>query len=276
MRGTPSGTDVAQLLSEAADLSRRAADLAKKGRVDDALEVERQADEIRKRARRIAAQSVPEGREPAAPPILKSDAERGPSARSSTIAALAELGVPTSPRALADYAFARFGTKIDHRALPSLRRDEVRAWASTRSNRAVYIVPALEGNRFLPVRAKLTLSEWPIERRLIGPWSERTDHLRATLQIAKQVLWLKRVEPSAGKRLEMLLAAYAASVLGAAQPRGSLDIAQVEKAANGELAEIGEADLRWRSEAAERARSFLNEEQLLWGASLPEIVQRKG
>jgi len=256
--------EVAQLLSRAADLSRQAADEAHRGRVNEALKLERDAEELRKRARKVASRV-----EAATDDVVsQTSSERGPSARASTIAALGELGVPSSPRAIAEYAWARYGTRIDHRALPSLRRDEVRSWSSTKSIRPVYIVPALEGNRFLPVRAKLTLSDWPFERRVIGPWSERTDHLRATIQIAKQVIWLRGVDPEAAKRSQSLLAMYTSS----SQNDKALDPAKVEQAAAAELDVIGEPDRRWRDQAAERARGFLNEEQLLWGAELPRIV----
>jgi hypothetical protein len=274
MRGTlrsdPDEPNIPQLLSEAADLSRRAAELAGNGQVYEALDLERQADILRNQARHAAAS--PAHRSVSRPP--ESIPERGPNLRSNVIAALGEIGVPSSPRSVADYVAARFGSSIDHRALPSLRRDERRAWLSQRSMRAVYIVPALEGNRFLPVRAKLALSDWPLERRLIGPWSERVDHLNATIQIAKQMAWLERVEPSAAGRLRVLLAAYAATIPGAAHG-DTIDPEKVEPAASAELAEIGQLDAQWRGEAAERARGFLNEEQVIWGGSLPVVINRR-
>ena len=267
------GMGVAQLLSQAAGLSQQAAKLAAGGRVTEALKLEQEADKLRKRARKIASQ-IETGRGGEAGFVKQSmpSPERGLGARVSTIAALSELGVPSSPRAIAEYVWARYGTRIDHRALPSLRRDEIRSWSSTKSIRPVYVVPALKGNRFLPVRAKLALSDWPLERRLLGPWSERADHLRATVQVAKQIVWLKGADPQAAERLESLLVMYVASSFGTSARDKSLDPAKVERAANAELNAIGESDSRWRAEAAERARGFLNEEQFLWGASLPQIV----
>ena len=270
LRNVPDEPNIPQLLSEAADLSRRAAELAGNGRVDEALDLERQADILRNQARHAAAS--PAHRSVSRPP--ESIPERGPNLRSNVIAALGEIGVPSSPRSVADYVAARFGSSIDHRALPSLRRDERRAWLSQRSMRAVYIVPALEGSRFLPVRAKLALSDWPLERRLIGPWSERADHLNATIQIAKQMAWLERVEPSAADRLHLLLVTYAATIPGGTQG-GTIVPQKVEQAAGAELAEIGQLDVQWRAEAAERARGLLNEEQVIWGGSLPVVINRR-
>jgi hypothetical protein len=268
------GTDVAQLLSQAAVLSRQAADLAERGAVNEALELEREADQLRKRARKIASKINTNQRAAPSGPVesvAQANAERGPGARANTIAALGELGVPSSPRVIAEYVWARYGTRIDHRALPSLRRDEVRSWSSMKSIRPVYVVPALEGTRFLPVRAKLALSDWALERRVIGPWSERVDHLCATIQIAKQVIWLMSIDPEAAHRLEFLLTMYATTTSTHDKP---FDPAKVEQTANAELAAIGESDRRWRIEAAEKARSYLTEDQQLWGTSLPRIVTR--
>lgn len=270
--------DIPRLLEQAFEVSNRAMNLAREGRVDEALSLEKEADSLRNRARRAAAlplanaNATPDGR--SVDNTLNLPTERGPSSRATTITALGEIGVPTSPRSIAEYAWARFGTRIDHRALPSLRRDEMKAWASPNSLRAVYVVPALEGNRFLPVRAKLALSDWPLERRLIGPWSERADHLTATIHIAKQTLWLSRVEPSAAQRLQTLLSAYAANVSGAGREMGPPDPSKVERTARAELEVIGPSDAKWRVEAAGRAREFLDEQQLIWGASLPTVVVR--
>jgi hypothetical protein len=265
------GTGIAQLLSRAAGLSRQAAELAEHGQVNEALQLEQEADQIRKQARKSAADAQKKVA-PSASQAAQASAEKGLGLRAATIAALGELGVPSSPRAIGEYVSARYGMQIDHRALPSLRRDEARSWTSTKSVRPVYVVPALEGNRFLPVRAKIALSDWPLERRLLGPWSERTDHLRATVQVAKQLLWLRKADPQAAERLQTLLAMYAASSFGAALSDKSPDPIKIERAATAELDTLGESDRRWRSEAAERARSFLTDEQLLWGASLPRIV----
>lgn len=275
MQGSPksqnAGTDLAQLLSRAAELLRQAADVAVHGKLDEALQLEQEADQIRRQARKIATESQ---KKAAASALLPNQAtsDKGLGLRAATIAALGELSVPSSPRTIAEYVSARYGTEIDHRALPSLRRDEARSWSSVKSNRPVYVVPALEGNRFLPVRAKLALSDWALERRLLGPWSERTDHLRATVQVAKQFLWLKKADRMAAERMQTLLAMYAASSFGAALHDKPADPDKVERAAIAELDTIGESDRQWRTEAAARARRFLNEEQMMWGASLPQVV----
>jgi hypothetical protein len=267
--------NVAQLLSEAIELSQRAARLASEGRFNDAFDLEKQADVLRKQARRAAKRGkISHGSPGALSEKTEAEPERAQSIRAVAISAVNEIGVPISPRAVSEYAWARFGTKIDHRALPSLRRDEWRAWSSPRTARAVYLVPALDGNRFFAVRGKVTLSDWILDRRIIGPWSERTDHLNATIQLSRQLEWLSRVEPSSADRLRSLVAIYAATVRGAVFSHEPLDPKKVEEAANAELDVIGRQDTEWRAEAAKRARGFLNEEQTLWGAPPPYVIQR--
>jgi hypothetical protein len=254
--------DVARLLADAAAVSARAADTAAAGDVEAALRLEREADALRRQARTMARrEAVPL----TAPPA-------GGTIRDVTIAALNELGVPSAPKALSDYAGIRFDTFLNYRALTSLRRDEQRAWQSPRTHRPVYVVPALEGRRFLAVRGKLALSVWPIARRLIGPWSERVDHLRATVNLAAQYDWLAEHDPPRADRLAMLLARYGATIPGASadEPRAP-EVERIRRAAEAELAQLEPEDEEWRAEAATRAGQLRDLEQL-FGARPPAAV----
>jgi len=76
--------------------------------------------------------------------------------------------------------------------------------------RPVYIVPALEGRFFQPVRGLLTLSDWPLERLLVGPSSERADHLAATAQLARQLAWLSGRDSAVAQRLAPVVAGWPA------------------------------------------------------------------
>lgn len=254
---------VAALLAEAAALSARAADVAGAGDVDTALRLEREADALRRQARLKARRETP-------PPASTSGTG---TIRDMTIAALNELDVPSAPKALSDYARIRFDTFLNYRALTSLRRDEQRAWSSPRSHRAVYVVPALEGRRFLAVRGKLALSSWPLARRLIGPWSERVDHLRATLNLAAQYDWLAEHDPERAARLLAMLGHYAATIPGARLADDTApDVAQIRRAAEAELAQLEPQDEEWRAEAAARAERLHDVEQL-FGAPAPAALR---
>ena len=228
--------ELTALLTEAAGLAAEAAEAGARGDVAAVLRLDEQAERLRRRARARARSMNPT-------PLLQQRAEgeaadvsgsRGPasSARELTISALSELAVASSPRAVADYVMARFGTEIDPRGLAALRRDEQRSWASPRTQRPVYIVPALEGQRFLPLRGKIGLSAWPLEDRLVGPWSERVDHLRATISVARVARWISEARPERSEPIMALLARYAATVAAGT----GVDPTSVEEAATAELA----------------------------------------
>jgi hypothetical protein len=185
-------------------------------------------------------------------------------ARQAVTAALGEIGVAASVRLVADYATARLGERIPSRAFSTLRRDERRAWESASSRRPAYIVPALEGRFFQAVRGMLTRSDWPLERRLIGPWSERADHLLATAHLARQLAWLSDRDPDIAQRLAPVVAGLARSIPGALDGE-QLDTEKVVVASTAEYDVISTRDAPWRIEAAERASGQLSEEQRLWG-----------
>ena len=257
---------------ESINLARRVADAIAAG---DRAEAVRLTRELEGRLAYTTAQP-PEGRVPAfpAPPAVVPVRKRPATSRSSrqvVTGALAEIGVPCRVKVLADYAAARFGERVEPRALAALRRDERRAWAKS-SARPVYIVPALEGRFFQPVRGLLTLSDWPLERRLIGPWSERADHLAATTQLARQLAWLSGRDSAVAERLAPVVASMARSIPGALEAR-EVDTARVESAAEAERAPLAERDEPWRKEAAARARAQLTEEQQLWGASIGVVAE---
>jgi hypothetical protein len=196
------------------------------------------------------------------------------SVRQAVISALAEIGVPCRAKLVAEYVEARFGQTVEPRAFAGLRRDERRTWSST-SARPAYIVPALEGRFYQPIRGLLALSDWLLERRLVGPWSERADHLAATTQLARQLAWLNGRDAEAAKRLAPVVASMARSIPGAVDGR-EVDTARVEAAAEAEREVLAERDRAWRSDAASRARVQLSEEQQLWGATVGVVVQGDG
>lgn len=265
---------IADFLTKAAQVSTEAADLARRGKVEKALELERRAEELRALARsdRTAKPKKPRTAKPTQNGEQESKTEGGESTRSLTIASLVEIGVPVSPRAVAEYALVRFGKLIAHRALASMRRDEQRAWTSPKSARAVYVVPALEGTRFFPFRGKVALSNWAIGRRLIGPWSDRVDHLIATKNLARQLVWLKGADPVVGEAVSRLVGAYASTVPGALTAAGEVYPELVQRAVDTELDAIRPHDEKWRAEAGEHAIEVLNENEQLWGTRAPGLV----
>jgi hypothetical protein len=118
----------------------------------------------------------------------------------------------------------------------------------------------------MAVRGKVALSDWPLERRLIGPFSERVDHLYVTIQLARQLRWLSTVEPDAAETLQALVSTYASTLPGSQDRAGVVDPTKIEEAAQAELSVFGKQDAEWRQQAAIRARQILDENQQLWGA----------
>ena len=211
--------------------------------------------------------------QPAVVPVAQAPAPAR-SARQVITGALAEIGVACRARIVADYAGARFGQRVEPRMLAALRRDERRAWDKSTA-RPTYVVPALEGRFFQPVRGLLTLSDWPLERRLLGPWSERADHLAATAQLARQLAWLSERDAAVAERLAPVVAEMAASIPGALDGAG-VDTARVASAAEAELGPLRERDEPWRQEAAARARGQLPADQQLWGTSIGVVAEGEG
>ena len=110
-----------------------------------------------------------------------------------------------------------------------------------------------------------------MERRLLGPWSERADHLAATAQLARQLAWLSERDTAVAQRLARVVAEMAASIPGALDGPG-LDTARVESAAQAELGPLAERDEPWRQDAAARARAQLPREQQVWGTTIAVVA----
>ena len=252
-------------------LARRVADAIAAGDRDEALRLTRELESALTGATVLAADEAPSfSAEPAVVAMTHTPVPAR-SSRQVIAGALAEIGVACRARVVTDYAEARFGQRVEPRTLAALRRDERRAWEKS-SARPTYIVPALEGRYFQPVRGLLTLSDWPLERRLLGPWSERADHLAATAQLARQLAWLSERDTAVAERLAPVVAEMAASIPGALDGPG-LDTARVEAAAEAERKPLGERDEPWRRDAAARARAQLPREQQLWGSAIGVVAE---
>jgi hypothetical protein len=189
-----------------------------------------------------------------------------PSAREQTrtliVGALEELGAPTRMKLLTEYIAVRFEATVDSRAISDMRRGEERRWDRHQGAGSPHVAPALEAVWFQPITKTLTLVEWPLARRIIGPWSERTDHLEVTRRLAELV---------AGQRnraLEALVTKLARTIPEALD--GPFDPVRVAKAAEAELCSIGGRDRSWRAQAAQKAAGTLTPTEQRWGATITE------
>jgi hypothetical protein len=253
MDETTARTRAAELFSESSALTQQASEALMAGDLATAEALEVRANELRRQARLAIARIVRRSRSVGGGRLT---------AREQAISALAEMGVPSPPREIAEFHEARFSSGLDARALASVRRDEAAAWERDPSSRAAFLVPALDVRFFRPVRGPLTLSSWELPQRLLGASSPRVDHLRLTVRLAELA---DRMDGEPGQALTAMAARYAQTIPGAVE--AGLDAApqRIADAARRELAILAPQDDDERAKAASRAREQLQEAELMWG-----------
>ncbi|MDF2711846.1 MAG: hypothetical protein K0R62_7498 [Nonomuraea muscovyensis] len=190
--------------------------------------------------------------------------------------ALTLLAAPAQPRLVAAVSEALLGGTLRGSRLTSLRRDEERSFASSPYGRPYYLCAALT-DRLSPARGLLTVSTWPLERRVVGPLSPRVDFLTCAMAVARQL----GADPLAAldPRALRLLARMARNIPGAAADADTADLgppdpARVAEAAARELAVHAGRDTRDRAELAGRATSQLDDRSRLFGATTLITVAR--
>ncbi|MDG6108840.1 hypothetical protein Daura_06005 [Dactylosporangium aurantiacum] len=195
-----------------------------------------------------------------------------PSARTQAIEALTELGVPASPALIAAYHRAVFDSRLESKALASLRRDDERALKSG-GGHDVFVVPALT-TRLVPARGLLALSTWPAWLRIVGPYSERVNNLNAVQVMLRRITELDEAStagpsgPAATRRtnLEALVRRFGSSIDGVTF--NSVDVPTAERAVRQQLELVEPQDRITRDEAAARLTNEPDEHRRLLGAPL--------
>jgi hypothetical protein len=195
---------------------------------------------------------------------------------------LSLLEIAAAPKLITAVHGAFFPGELPASRLASMRRDEERSYRSAPNARPYYVCPALTADRLAPARALLTVSTWPLERRIIGAHSPRVDFLTAATHIAAALESFDRLgprwPPQARARADRLLRSFAVSIPGALTPPGltghapPLDSHQVAEAAQAELAVHLAVDRAEREQAATRARKQLPEQQRLFGTRLAAVA----
>ncbi|MEF9903447.1 hypothetical protein [Streptomyces sp. P9-A2] len=181
--------------------------------------------------------------------------------------ALTLLGAPASPKLISSTYEAFFTEPLVATKLASLRRDEERSFTAQGYARPYYVCAALTHDRLVPARGLLALSTWPVERRIIGPLSPRTDFLTHAVGTAEQIQRLATAGHPAPEAAGRLLRRFALPIPGAydaAAPEP--DPARVIAAARAEAAVHQQEDDQQRQAAAQRARAQLADGQQLFGA----------
>ncbi|QKW35700.1 hypothetical protein HUT06_18000 [Actinomadura sp. NAK00032] len=181
--------------------------------------------------------------------------------------ALTLLGAPAAPKLIGSVYAAFFPGEIAGSRLTSLRRDEERSFRTAPYARPYYLCAALTADLLAPARGLLTVSTWPLERRIVGPLSPRTDFLTAAVRLAEHA---GRGTPSPD--VQRLLWRFASNIPGAVTGTvGTADPEALAAAARAELDVHREPDLRRRGSAAARARERLDDAERLFGSRLRAV-----
>ncbi|MGW3316723.1 hypothetical protein [Streptomyces fungicidicus] len=181
--------------------------------------------------------------------------------------ALTLLGAPASPKLISSTYEAFFTESLVATKLASLRRDEERSFIAQGYARPYYICATLTHDRLVPARGLLALSTWPMERRVIGPLSPRTDFLTHAVGTAEQIQRLATAGHPAPDAAWRLLRRFALTIPGAYDATApEPDPVRVITAARAEAAVHQQEDDEQRQAAAQRARTQLADRQRLFGA----------
>lgn len=185
------------------------------------------------------------------------------------------LGAAAQPRLIVAVSDAFFGGTIRSSQLTSLRRDEERSFRSSPFGRPYYLCAALT-DRLSPARGLLTLSAWPMERRVVGPLSPRVDFLTCALAVAEHMAGETAGPDSGDERALRLLVRMARNIPGATDGTlGPPDPARVAGAARAELRVHADRDTRDRAELAERAGAQLGDTARLFGAATLSTIKKE-
>jgi len=190
--------------------------------------------------------------------------------REQVYEALSLLQVPAAPKLIATVHEAFFGSTFPTTRVTSLKRDEERSFRSAPFARPYYICAALSADYLAPSRGLLAVSTWPMEKRVIGSLSPRTDFLTAAIRVAEAI---ERI-PTPPLTARRLLQRFATSIPGAVQQSESATQVRpdaVRKAAEAELSVHADTDARIRKEAADRARSQLPDAEQFFGAKVRDV-----
>lgn len=98
--------------------------------------------------------------------------------RDAIVLALEKLGVASQPARVSALAQELFGIKVSTSQFASFRKADERSFRRNPRNRT-YLLPALSAVDLSGIAGTVTLSSWPLERRLIGGYSQRVDALQA-------------------------------------------------------------------------------------------------
>ncbi|WP_234309381.1 hypothetical protein [Streptomyces sp. NRRL F-5193] len=187
--------------------------------------------------------------------------------------ALTLLTVPASPKLLSQVHQAFFSTPLNTARLTTLRRDEERSFRSAPYARPYYICSTLTSDLLAPARALLALSTWSLERRIVGPLTQRVHFLTAALRLTDAAERLSG-EAELPQSVQLLLLRYSQNIHGYDNRSGTLDLTALRQAAATELDIHADEDAATCAAAAQRAREQLGDAEQNFGSTLRVVSRR--
>lgn len=181
--------------------------------------------------------------------------------REYIILTLEALDVPVMPTMVSSFARKRWGIDIPTTTFSSTRKGDERAWDRGRRTRVI-LVPALNALDLSARTRTVALSSWPLEKRVIGGYTERANALRLFLrahewlQVASREDTVSRTEDEHAAWLWIITALGRDFKLPLQKPDQAVEEARAK------LAQIDVDDLAERKAAADRAAKLAERWQL--------------
>jgi hypothetical protein len=205
--------------------------------------IERRRDQLRSKRAESEPKTLPE-------------TGKGIQKREALIDTLGLLRRPAAPATVSKAAAVAFDVDIAPSQFASMRKGDERAYMRGRRRRVI-LVPALSASDLTARARTITLSDWPLEKRIIGNLSERVDAfhvMRRLVDLAKaepERKWLSVLQPLANDfRFQV---------------KSADELPALWDKVDGELKKIEAKDIEDRSAAASRAAK-LPESRRLFGA----------
>jgi hypothetical protein len=216
----------------------------------------------RRAVERVAQTAAPGSR--AGPPGQQADVGKLPK-RDAIVLALETVGVASSPARIKALAIELFAVTVSTSQFASFRKADERSYRRNPRTRT-YILPALSAVDLGGLSGTVTLSTWPLERRILAGYSQRVDGLRALG--AAYMAYRESKDPAAAAVMRVIghefpiVSKYAPNYDAMAEVAGA------------EIERLGARDAEERGAAAERA-THLDRLSQLFGRS-PLLVVGAG
>jgi len=220
--------------------------------------LERQLAAIRKK--RIAAERKSSGASGPRQPL-----------RETVLDFLFDADFPLNSLLIAAVASPLLGKDLTSNRFGTLSNDEAKSYDSSRV-RPVYLCHLLNAEGGEAIKRYWARSDWPLERRVLGPLSSRVLFLKGADWCSRLAANEENVSDPEKLRF---VAADQARHAGLPVKRGEFPFAEWRSAIANELSKYEEQDAVTRKVAAERLEKELSDRELLFGAT-PGLISIPG